>query len=152
MPNIKNWNSHLLQNKSGFTLIELVMVIVIIAILSVVVAPRFFTSKGFEEYTYRSEVIALLRAVQAKAMQQANVVNPCHQVTLSSTRIYDDCGHEVQVETNHNVTFATNGSTVLVFDHQGKINCGASCPTIISITGLETLQLKIESQGYIHAI
>jgi len=165
-----------LQHK-GFTLIELVVVIIIIGILSVTVLPKFFSSKGFEEYTYRTEIISTLRAVQLRAMQQSESfcvgMNSTHlgvvwdntnqRITASSpdcttpfifNSVYAESESdtlEVKVESNHSVTFTmARGTLPLTFDNWGRPN---SCPNngcLIEITGSDTLSVVIESQGYIH--
>ena len=58
------------MNNKGFTLIELIVVIVLLSIVSATVLPKFLSSKGFEEYTYRDELIIKLRAIQLRTMQQ----------------------------------------------------------------------------------
>jgi MSHA pilin protein MshC len=134
---------------TGFTLIELITVIIIIGILAASVVPKFFSSNGYEEYTYRSETIALLRAVQLRAMQQKDLTNSCHTITITNKTIADNCGHLVQITNNHNVTFSS-ASNAINFNHDGLANCGANC--LIRISGGEVLEIKIETQGYIHGI
>jgi MSHA pilin protein MshC len=67
----------------GFTLIELIVVIILISIMSVTVLPKFFTSNGFEEFTYRDELITKLRAIQLRSMQQTNDTT-CHQIHMQT--------------------------------------------------------------------
>lgn len=52
----------------GFTLIELVMVIVIAAILASVAGPRFFTPSVFTQRAYADDVAAALRRAQKAAV------------------------------------------------------------------------------------
>lgn len=130
----------------GFTLIELITVIIIIGILSVTVMPKFFSSSGYEEYTYRSEIISLLRSAQLKASQQ--VTNRrCNSITITANKVSDDCGKEIIVDTNHQISFSTTNS-VFGFDHQG-LTAGE---ITITVSGAQSLVIVIESQGYIHAI
>jgi MSHA pilin protein MshC len=63
---------------AGFTLIELVTAIVIIAILAAVVAPHFFDTRAFSERGYADEVASALRYTQKIA-------------------IASDCGAEVTI-------------------------------------------------------
>ena len=75
----------------GFTLIELIIVIIILAILSATVLPKFFGSNGFSEYAYRSDAIAKLRLIQTKAMQQTTIIDTtqpdalCSRIVLVTT-------------------------------------------------------------------
>lgn len=78
----------------GFTIIELVLVIVLMGILSVTVAPKLFSSNGFDEYAYQAEIISVLRSAQLRAMQQTQSNNKnCHTVTISDRQVglHDDC-------------------------------------------------------------
>ncbi|KGJ92363.1 prepilin-type N-terminal cleavage/methylation domain-containing protein [Colwellia psychrerythraea] len=68
----------------GFTLIELLVVIIMISIMAVTVLPKFFSSNGFEEYTYRDELITKLRAIQLRSMQQTTDT-VCHQIQMQSS-------------------------------------------------------------------
>ncbi|XQW85552.1 prepilin-type N-terminal cleavage/methylation domain-containing protein [Thalassotalea piscium] len=167
----------------GFTLIELIVVIIILGIVSVTVAPKFFSSNGFEQVTYRNEIVSTLRAIQLRTMQQTSG-NYCHLISVSSyaiglnktdtnnplncdlSALEDDTKDEfskntsVAIEDKHkpNVNFSVNGlANVFGFDQLGRIinssgnrvNCN---PCQIVITGSETLIVKIENEGYIHAL
>jgi len=158
--------------KNGFTVIELVVVIIILGILSVTVVPKFFTSKGFEEYTYRNEIVSTLRAIQLRAMQQTSN-NVCHTVWVTSSRLglvatdvgggcdngtWHNAGAEVmnnhtgvQVDSGHAITFSLNGGTSFSFDQMGRpVSCAANCE--ITVAGVESIKVRIESEGYIHAL
>ena len=52
----------------GFTLVELILVIVIAGILAAVVGPRFFTRQVFDERLYAEQVRAALRHGQKLAL------------------------------------------------------------------------------------
>ena len=155
---------------SGFTIIELVLVIVLMGILAVTVAPKMFNSDGFQEYAYQAEVITTLRNIQLKAMQQTDD-NTCHTVfiskkLLSVTSLCSTASqNEIDNETNNqyvpqvlitetdSVEFKTSGSasTEFSFDSLGRpVNCSTSCEIIL--VGTETLIIKIESEGFIHAL
>ncbi|WP_310650128.1 MULTISPECIES: prepilin-type N-terminal cleavage/methylation domain-containing protein [unclassified Colwellia] len=160
-------NVNHLKNKSlnkslsqGFTLIELIIVIIILGILSVTVAPKFFTAKGFSEYGYRTDVIAKLRLIQLKAMQQTQADNSeCHRVLLTTTKLgtpdvcasSEDNATKVQIADQDKVTFSSNiTNNSFLFDSMGRPSCTAPCQ--ITITGEQTISVQIESEGYIHAL
>ncbi|GHF82851.1 type II secretion system protein [Thalassotalea marina] len=144
----------------GFTMIELVVVIIILAILSATVIPRWFSSRGFEEYTYKDELIVTLRAVQLKAMQQAfdlcksliienkrigllkdraSGIDSCHPNILADQDIYGagvDGHTSVIVDDAHQISFSPNTTTpwYLRFNAMGQpIATGCSAPCDVSI-------------------
>ena len=59
-----------LKYSSGFTLIELVVVILLIGIISFVAAPRFMTTSVIKERSAADEMIAALRFTQQMAMSR----------------------------------------------------------------------------------
>jgi len=136
----------ILRNNRGFTLIELVTVMIIIGILSATILPKFFSSSGYEEYTYRSEIISFLRSAQLRSMQQVNNAS-CNVITVTSTSVSDNCGNQIIIAGHHQVTFSTNNNT-FTFNHQGITGSTIN----ITVTGSKALVLIIESQGYVHAI
>lgn len=60
---------HRLRGVSGFTLVELVTVLVLIGIVAVVAVPRFADTRGFDETGYQLRFISALRTMQQRAMQ-----------------------------------------------------------------------------------
>ncbi len=73
----------------GFTLVELVMVIVIMGVLAVFAAPRIFSNTDFYARGFHDETLALLRYAQKTAVAQRrmvcvnfNTVSTPHTATL----------------------------------------------------------------------
>jgi MSHA pilin protein MshC len=60
--------------QSGFTLIELIMVIVLMGVLAVVAAPRIFNSKDIKARGLQDETQAYLRYAQKTAIAQRRTV------------------------------------------------------------------------------
>ncbi len=161
--------SVLYQKHHGFTIIELVLVIVLMGILSVTVAPKLFNSDGFQEYAYQAEVVNTLRNIQLKAMQQTDG-NTCHVVNISAKElsITSLCGTpteteledekqakfvpEVVIDSQDSISFQLTGvSTSFSFDSLGRpVNCLSPCQVILQ--GSETLTVQIESEGFVHAL
>ncbi|MBL4899230.1 MAG: type II secretion system protein [Colwellia sp.] len=150
----------------GFAIIELIVVILIISILAVTIAPKFFDSNGYEKFTYQAEIITKLRSIQLRAMQQTNS-SECHTVLVTEVTlgIPENCDltltdgwqgenkvtgesgtTNIKIEDNHEVTFAPTGFS-FTFDSMGRPSC-TSC--LITVIGGSTLTIKIESEGYIH--
>ena len=57
-----------IRSKAGFTLVELIVVIVVVAILGVVAMPRFFDNRSFAERGYYEELASALRLSQSAAV------------------------------------------------------------------------------------
>jgi len=149
----------------GFTMIELIVVIILLAIMATTVIPKFFTSTGFQEYTYQAEAITKLRSIQLRAMQQTDS-GKCHTVivTEKALGIPEGCdatltnGWEgenkdtgepgtTNVKIEHDdVTFAPIYFS-FTFDSMGRPSC-STC--LITIQGDSTLTIRVESEGYIH--
>ncbi len=53
----------------GFTLMELILVIVLLSIVSLYAAPRFFGKSSFSVYALQDQVISVVRQVQLNRMQ-----------------------------------------------------------------------------------
>ena len=56
------------NHEVGFTLIELVATIMVIAVLSVTVLPKFSGRSGLAEYVLRDELMSLAQHAQQRAM------------------------------------------------------------------------------------
>jgi MSHA pilin protein MshC len=75
------------QSKSaGFTLIELIIVVLLLGIVSATALPRFLGKAGVEEITAQDQIISVLRRMQTQAMQQTSAAF-CHQLILTQTQL-----------------------------------------------------------------
>lgn len=75
------WQAGRRSPQCGFTLIELVMVIVLLGVLAVFAAPRIFNSNDFNARGFHDETLGFLRYAQKTAIAQRRTV--C--VTFSGT-------------------------------------------------------------------
>ena len=58
------------DSQSGFTMVELIVVMIVIGIMAVVVLPRFDLLKGFDEVGYRDKLRATLEYARKSAVAQ----------------------------------------------------------------------------------
>jgi MSHA pilin protein MshC len=56
------------SNNRGFTIVELVVVIIILGIISAVAAPRFFDLQDYKELAFKDELVSALRFAQKRAV------------------------------------------------------------------------------------
>ncbi|MCF1427245.1 MAG: type II secretion system GspH family protein [Shewanella sp.] len=153
----------------GFSLVELVVTILLIAILSATALPRFMPSSSVSGYTMRDEVIGELRRTQLMAMNNAD---RCYRLNFTSggyqlihyagrsgnlctgTVEYSDKLQALPSDTSLSLLPGGNQSFFLDFNRQGQAYWGAvnlCAGNCIQITADDDTKVAIESQGYIHA-
>jgi MSHA pilin protein MshC len=134
----------------GYTLIELVIVMVVLGVLAAVAGPRFFTQQTFSDRGYADELGAALRATQKAAVisgcaarltigassyaaaQQAAAGNSCDQADTSwSTAIVGPDGAALQGSAPSGTTASPTG--VFQFDGRGRLS--VSPATTIAVGG-----------------
>src|SRR5690554_7870092 len=80
--------------QQGFTLVELIIVIVLVGILAVTAGPRIFGSGGVDQVVTERQLISLLRLQQQRAMH--DLLNPCYGISFSGAQISPyDCGNSI---------------------------------------------------------
>lgn len=159
----------------GFTLVELIMVIVVVGILATFVAPRFFDADIFRSRGFADQVTASLRYAQKSAIAQRRFV--CVAFTVDSVTLSTGstaaCGTALQSPTGAasyvinapaNTTFAAVPAA-FSFDCLGRPramgNAAATCNSgnvvdvlaaaqVINVTGAANGIIIEAETGYVH--
>ena len=163
------------MSRRGFTLIELVIVILLTGILAAFAVPKLLGKGGVETQTVRDELVARLRLIQTANMNEPTV--RCSQLVVEPTQF----AHRTQaisgancpaagsiaswdsdtrsrgriVATTASTTFSLGSKTsfAIRFDLMGRPlgDCAGGCVLQVN-NGTEISRIRIESEGYIHEI
>lgn len=137
-----NFPRHHIGHQRGFTLTELITVIVILGIISVVALPRFFTVSDFEDRGSADQVKAALRFAQKTAIAQHRNVN----VTLAQGASPDCTTTLTGGNLSCTVKSALTGAGTYTFDALGRPSPNAQATVAIGST---TITIEAET-GYVH--
>ncbi|RUO26673.1 hypothetical protein CWE09_08225 [Aliidiomarina minuta] len=149
----------------GFTLVELIIVIVILGILSVYAAPRLFSTQDSDLTGIQASMISLFRLQQQRAMQDTEKFfqyGAYYGVAMDNSQLVGvkDCGSlPITIETDAiatgNLDLTLQGeSWPICFNSLGCI--GEQCGNIaleitLSGSGAASRQLCINTQGFIRS-
>ncbi|RUO66118.1 MSHA pilin protein MshC [Pseudidiomarina planktonica] len=153
--------------QQGFTIIELVAVIVVIGILAVTAAPAFFSDDGADVQTYQARLINLLRLQQQRAMQDtASTNNYCVLIAGNRFGVPTNCSdtslpasfdpdYEGLAAAEQDAGVTITPAEVRYFNGLGcpvsaPGNACGTAPWQITIAGGNNLQVCVASQGRIH--
>ena len=150
---------------TGFTLVELVTVITILAVLSAEFGPKFFTQSVFSQRSYADELAAALRSTQKAAVitgcpaeltvtsstyvanQQAVSNNSCNvsntDSTTWATAVVGIDGTAIAGSAPSSTTVSPTG--IYLFDDQGRLTSGPG--TTLTI-GARTITI-VAGTGYV---
>jgi MSHA pilin protein MshC len=128
--------------ESGFTLIELIMVIVMLGVLAVVAAPRIFNSSDFYARGFHDETLALLRYAQKTAIAQRRTVcvtfsaaaPATAKLTIASAASSSTCNTSL-LGPNINCAGGPTGSQACINANAG-VSYSATSPATVSFDGL----------------
>lgn len=150
----------------GFTLVELVVVIILLGILSVTALPRLSGSSAFSEAGFHAEVLAALHYAQKTAVSHRRLV--CAEIAASSVTLRIASGNPSAACTTGNSAllrapdgtdaFASSTSstlaptTTLHFQPDGRITSDAAGTTVLStslaVTGMPAITIQ-GATGYV---
>jgi len=144
-----------MKKQRGFTIVELILVIVIIGILAAVVGPRFFIKSNFDERFYFEEVLSSVRYAQKLAVASGCLV----RVTVngsgyslaygagacSSVQIKDPSGKEYPIKPPANV--AVQSGMDVEFNSLGCIanNSSINCSSGNNTAKVGTFSFKVHA-------
>lgn len=152
----------------GFTLIELIIILVIIGILAVSAGPVFFDNSGTQSQVVRQQAMSILRSIQQQAMQNTDksIELQVTQTTLGVPPYNDKNNLQISNIEGVNFSFSYSDSDVLpatiafdalgrpiVFNGSGKevSGCTSACTiTIKELSGVERV-IGINKEGFIDA-
>lgn len=144
----------------GFTVVELITILAIIAVLAAFAAPRFFDSTAFDARGYADEIAAALRLSRAAAVgsgcrvrvqidagsysaaQQPAASGHCDAGSASfTTPVRAPDGRSVAGTAPNGVT--ASPALAIVFDAQGRAASGGD--TNVTVGGTHTLRVEAGS-------
>lgn len=142
------------MRQSGFTLIELIAVMIIAVILAAIIAPRFFERDVFESRGFRDQVISALRYAQKAAIAQhgrvcvaftANSVTLTTGATTCNTNLTGPDGAAPYRVESSRVAFVQVPAD-FSFDALGRPSTGHQT---IQVMGAAVIVIEAET-GYVH--
>jgi len=162
-----------MKKNNGFTLVELVVVLVVLSIVAISAFPNLSLTQGYNAASERDQLVAMLRSVQTRAMQNTQNDNTgadnfCHRVLFANSNIamaaqdangactnnffvaIDDVNGYLNLVSESTYTARNAGGVNIAFIDFDDM--GRPVPQnryTITFGGLEAV--CIETEGYIHA-
>jgi MSHA pilin protein MshC len=152
-----------MQNQTGFTLVELVVVILIGGILAVTVLPKFFSVDGENLQGQRDQLLVLTHQLQLQSMQDtANLTSSCPALAMTATAAGLTClpaasfvadsanPQHIIVPSNASIDSSAGIPLQLRFDSWGRPQgaCANGCNIVLSQNNIDQ-RICVERSGYI---
>jgi MSHA pilin protein MshC len=143
----------------GFTIVELVVIIVIIGLLAAIIGPRFVGRDAFASRGFYDEAQSVVRYAQKTAIAWRRPVFVCITATVVSAGTVSGCGTLVvhPLTGNPLTTTAPSGVTLtpasFSFDGGGRPSPNAQVTIALAstIAGDPARQIVVEAEtGYVH--
>ncbi len=139
-----------LSAQRGFTLVELITVMVIIGILAVAVLPRFFTVSDFEDRGSADQVESMLRFAQKTAIAQHRNISVTFSTAATPNCTTTLTGVALTCQVKSNVATKT-----VIFDALGRpVDAGGvplTANDTLTVGGTTITTISIEAEtGYVH--
>ena len=137
-------------NQRGFTMVELVAMMVIMGVLAAIAAPRFFERSIFDSRGFYDQVISTLRYAQKAAIAQHRfvcVAFTANRATLTYDPITPSATHTVAA-CNANLTGPTGQAPYSVFSNNASFQGGAPAAFNFDALGRASVAMVITVNGY----
>lgn len=139
------------QDQRGFTLVELVAVVVVLGVISVSVYARLNSTNSGQVQASRDDLIAALFFAQQAAMARSNI-----QLVVTASQVsVTENGSPINLGTGYYpLKFANTVSATpvtLSYDKLGRINSGSAKQTItLTSSSGASANVVVEASGYAH--
>ncbi|WED21542.1 type II secretion system GspH family protein [Vibrio sp. JC009] len=142
----------------GFTLIELVVVIILLGIVSVYAASRYMGKSGFSAYAAQEQAISVIRQVQLGRMYSNvsdSALSDRYKLQVSSSCLGSVAGCADGESSSDNLvldddlTISTSSSSPVLFDLLGNPASGGTVTITISSDN-DSVGVCINEQGYVY--
>ena len=140
------------MKSQGFTLIELIIILVIIGILAVSASPIFISDSGMKSQSARLQALSILRAIQQQAMQDtANNYSVSVTESTLGNPPYNE-SNNLQLSNLDDITFSPAGITI-GFNALGQptLDCDGGCTVTITENSGISRTISINKEGFIDA-
>ncbi|MCW5574488.1 MAG: prepilin-type N-terminal cleavage/methylation domain-containing protein [Burkholderiales bacterium] len=142
----------------GFTLVELVVTIGILAIVAAVAAPRFFQASTFQSRGFYDKSAAVIRLAQKTAIAWRRPVFVCVTAAQVSAGTASGCGVTLTYPVNgaaaaeNSPPGVTLNAVEFSFDGLGRPSAGANIVFTSTIAGDPARQITVAAEtGYVLA-
>ncbi|PMN68653.1 type II secretion system protein [Enterovibrio norvegicus] len=145
----------------GFTLIELITVLVILGIISVFAVPRLSGAEAFSVIGARDTGLSVARQVQLRAMQQEDPSHSCFALSIAATRMGGSVSSDTcklgEDENRSDVVdlsdsdVRASGPYSIEYDLLGRPLCGGNSCKITFSQGSASASICANSEGYFYA-